>query len=72
MECCWETSFICLAISRPFNVLQPVVGRHRPARGQGTMAERNLAGERSSEAAGPHILTEDSVAAVRSSEDSLC
>lgn len=58
-------------------MLQPVVDRHRPARGQGsgpwgTMAERNLAGERSSEAAGPHILTEDSVAVVRSSEDSLC
>ena len=58
-------------------MLQPVVGRHRPARGQdsgpwGTMAERNLAGERSSEAAGRHILIEDSVAVVRSSEDSLC
>ena len=58
-------------------MLQPVVGRHKPARGQGsgpwgTMAERNLAGERSSEAAGPHILTEDSVAVVHSSEDSLC
>lgn len=43
-------------------MLQPVVGRHRPAREQGsgpwgTMAEHNLAGERSSEAAGPHTLS---------------
>ena len=61
-----ETS-ICGAISCPFNVLQAVVGRHRPAGGQvqaeNRLVERNLAEGQSSEAAGRRSLIEDSVVA---------